>query len=341
MPIKNYSTVASNNNATPPNGAPEGATYVNQLTDIIRQERADIREWYETPGWRDLGHTPTFVSSTSFSVTGNQTASYFINQRIRITDTSTLYGTISNVAFTTVTTVTVTLDSGSITSSISAVAVGLGDANRTVHYSTIAGTPATVVSSVDLAAPAEFSVSGNPITSSGTITIAKANQSANLVYAGPTSGGAAAPSFRTVVAADLPAATTSAQGASQLADAATSRTGTSTTRTMTPSVVRDHPAAIKAYFTGSISGGVLTTANAYGCSVSRNSAGVFDVTFSTTMQDANYTVVAIGGTTGTQAVAYVDTGTAITTSGFRLHFRNPSTGTLTDLAVIYFMVCGN
>lgn len=62
------------------------------------------------------------------------------------------------------------------------------------------------VTSVDFAAPAEFVVSGNPITTAGTITLTKANQSANTVYAGPTSGAAAQPTFRALVVADIPAA---------------------------------------------------------------------------------------------------------------------------------------
>jgi hypothetical protein len=61
------------------------------------------------------------------------------------------------------------------------------------------------VTSVDLATPAEFSVSGNPITTSGTITVTKVNQSANQFWAGPTSGGSAQPSFRSIVVSDLPA----------------------------------------------------------------------------------------------------------------------------------------
>lgn len=62
------------------------------------------------------------------------------------------------------------------------------------------------VSSVALTVPSEFSVSGSPITISGTLAITKANQSANLFYMGPSSGGAAAPMFRAPVAADLPIA---------------------------------------------------------------------------------------------------------------------------------------
>lgn len=61
------------------------------------------------------------------------------------------------------------------------------------------------VTSVGLSMPSEFSVSDSPVTSSGTLTVAKANQSANQVWAGPTSGVAAAPGFRSLVLADLPA----------------------------------------------------------------------------------------------------------------------------------------
>lgn len=60
------------------------------------------------------------------------------------------------------------------------------------------------VTSVALAVPSEWTVSGSPITSSGTITISEATQSANTIYAGPATGGAAAPGFRALVAADLP-----------------------------------------------------------------------------------------------------------------------------------------
>lgn len=65
------------------------------------------------------------------------------------------------------------------------------------------GTSGTVTS-VALSVPAEFSVSGSPVTTTGTLAVSKANQNANLVYAGPSSGGAAAPAFRALVAADMP-----------------------------------------------------------------------------------------------------------------------------------------
>lgn len=61
------------------------------------------------------------------------------------------------------------------------------------------------VTSVGLSSPAEFSVSGSPVTGSGTLTFSKATQAANKVWAGPTTGADAQPTFRSLVAADIPA----------------------------------------------------------------------------------------------------------------------------------------
>lgn len=60
------------------------------------------------------------------------------------------------------------------------------------------------VTSVALSMPAIFTVSGSPVTTTGTLTATLANQSANTVWAGPTTGAAAAPTFRALVVADLP-----------------------------------------------------------------------------------------------------------------------------------------
>ncbi|MEW6212375.1 MAG: hypothetical protein AB1631_28880 [Acidobacteriota bacterium] len=61
------------------------------------------------------------------------------------------------------------------------------------------------VTSVGVVMPsAIFDVSGSPVTSSGNFTITFDNQSANNIFAGPTSGGAAAPGFRQLVSDDIP-----------------------------------------------------------------------------------------------------------------------------------------
>ena len=61
------------------------------------------------------------------------------------------------------------------------------------------------VTSVALSLPAMFSVSGSPVTDAGTLTAALATQTANRVLAGPSTGADAAPTFRALVVADLPA----------------------------------------------------------------------------------------------------------------------------------------
>jgi hypothetical protein len=65
------------------------------------------------------------------------------------------------------------------------------------------------VSSIGIAAPSGFNVSNSPLTASGTITISLANQSANIVLAGPLSGSAATPTWRTLGVADFTPATAS------------------------------------------------------------------------------------------------------------------------------------
>lgn len=60
------------------------------------------------------------------------------------------------------------------------------------------------VSSVGLTVPPDLSVSGSPVTSSGTLAISRNTQSANQFLAGPSSGAAAAPAYRAIVAGDIP-----------------------------------------------------------------------------------------------------------------------------------------
>lgn len=58
------------------------------------------------------------------------------------------------------------------------------------------------VTSVALSLPSFITVSGSPVTTTGTLTGTLATQTANLVFAGPNTGAAAAPTFRTLVEAD-------------------------------------------------------------------------------------------------------------------------------------------
>jgi hypothetical protein len=65
-------------------------------------------------------------------------------------------------------------------------------------------TPTTgTVTSVALSVPGFLSVSGSPITGSGTLAVTLATQTANTVLAGPASGSAATPTFRALDVADM------------------------------------------------------------------------------------------------------------------------------------------
>lgn len=80
---------------------------------------------------------------------------------------------------------------------------------QVIAWSGTAWVPATVsgggsVSSVGLAMPAIFGVTGSPVIGSGTLTVALNTQVANTIFAGPTTGADTTPAFRALVAADIP-----------------------------------------------------------------------------------------------------------------------------------------
>ena len=63
---------------------------------------------------------------------------------------------------------------------------------------------AGAVTSVALTVPSDLTVTGSPVTGAGTLAVSRNTQSANLFLAGPSSGAAAAPTYRAIVPADVP-----------------------------------------------------------------------------------------------------------------------------------------
>lgn len=57
-----------------------------------------------------------------------------------------------------------------------------------------------------------FSISGSPVTNTGSLTFSLKTETANTVFSGPTTGAAAQPGFRALVGADLPAPSSSTLG---------------------------------------------------------------------------------------------------------------------------------
>ena len=119
--IKDYSTTPANNTAYFPEGM--NASDVN---DRLRQVQADIRSDYEDAEWKNLGHTVSRASATTFKIATDVTSIYAAQRRIKCNDGSTLYGTVISSSYSNPdTTITLGLDTGSLTSSLTAVSVAI------------------------------------------------------------------------------------------------------------------------------------------------------------------------------------------------------------------------
>ena len=81
---------------------------------------------------------------------------------------------------------------------VAGAGIAITNANGVGGDITISSTAVGTVTSVGVTASGPLTVTGSPITSSGTINLGFANQSANRVFAGPSTGAAAQPSFRTL-----------------------------------------------------------------------------------------------------------------------------------------------
>jgi len=78
------------------------------------------------PEWELMSDTPTYVDSNTFTVPGDRTITFPVGRRVRSTLTGTVVdGTIAAVAYTTLTTITVTWDNTGINNTISAVSLGI------------------------------------------------------------------------------------------------------------------------------------------------------------------------------------------------------------------------
>ena len=80
-------------------------------------------------------------------------------------------------------------------------ATGVSGSDVTLGWTTVSGTG--TVTSVALALPGIFTISGSPVTTTGTLTATLASQTGNQVWASPD-GSSGAPTFRSLLNADLP-----------------------------------------------------------------------------------------------------------------------------------------
>lgn len=120
-----WSTTPGNNNSTPPDGWPEGQA-PSTINDCARQMMADIRTAFGDLQYFDTGNTPSYLSATTFSLGAADTTNFKVGRRIKLHDASTLYGTIESVSSTFV---SVRLDSGALTASLSSCAIAIVDSS--------------------------------------------------------------------------------------------------------------------------------------------------------------------------------------------------------------------
>lgn len=167
--IESWSTTAASNNSSPPNGAPEGMA-PSAVNNVIRENMAGVRTWYEDAGFVNLGYTHTYASGTSFTIASTDyTSTYEVGRRIRAvgSSTGTIYGTITASSFSTDTTVTVEWDSGSLSNESLTVSLGvLTPTGDTIPYLYKEAAAVASASTVDLDA-----INGDFTHITGTTTI--------------------------------------------------------------------------------------------------------------------------------------------------------------------------
>lgn len=130
------------------------------VNNSAREMMAQIRSIYQADewGWVEHSATASIASQTAFKLPGNQTGNWTANRRWRLRSGSTTrFGTVVSSSFTTETTITVTVDSGSLSASHSLAALSAIDNNHVPRdYATSSSLASVFVAISSIASAAEF-----------------------------------------------------------------------------------------------------------------------------------------------------------------------------------------
>lgn len=165
-----------------------------------------------TPDWADITSKPaTFTPATHTHDTADVTSGTFVVARIPDLDaakiaTGTLAVARGGTGLGAVGGANTIpgVNSGGTALEYKTLTAGTGvTISHAANSVTIASTVSGTVTSVGLSLPSILTVSGSPVTTSGTLAATLANQTANLIFASPD-GSTGAPTFRALLAADIP-----------------------------------------------------------------------------------------------------------------------------------------
>jgi hypothetical protein len=125
------------------------------VNNSAREMMAQIRAIYSPGewGWVEHSATASIASQTAFKLAGNQTANWVANRRWRLrSGSSDRYGTVVSSSFTSETTITVTVDSGSLSASHSLAALSAVSGNHVPDNFLVAADLASYLTSDSLSA---------------------------------------------------------------------------------------------------------------------------------------------------------------------------------------------
>lgn len=174
--------------------------------------------------WANFSNTPTTVAG--YGITDAVATATTVSAGTGLTGGGPLTGNVS-LALAPIAASTLLGNSGAGPAAPSAITLGSGLSLVGGVLSATGGGSSGgggTVTSVGLSAPGIFTVSGSPVTGSGTLSFDVVSQAANVVWAGPN-GATGAPTFRALVLADISAALGGWAGSTALVTLGTVATG--------------------------------------------------------------------------------------------------------------------
>jgi hypothetical protein len=173
-----------------------------------------------------------------------------------------------------------------------------------------------------------YNVTGSPVTGSGTLALNLINQNANTVFAGPASGGAAAPSFRSITAADVPTLNQNTTGS------AASFTGS-----LAGDVTGMQGATSVSKITGATAGSTTSQASLQALGAEGSSVVAKSASFSVVQADAGKM---FNVTTGTSAVVAMLPSASTLPSGWTIYVRkaDSAAGSVANDAATFLITSG-